>query len=117
MGCVMAHAQLLAAAQAIVISVCSLPAESPPGCRFLPISLGYTECIRSRSVIEFHTCLRQLNCVFRKVRVQRGGGVGGGGVRRKKNDLDLLRSCRHESGYSAAPLHSSATDAEIIGVI
>lgn len=73
-GCVMAHAQLLAAAQAIVISVCSLPAESPPGCCFLPISLGYTECIRSRSIIEFHTCLRQLNCVFRKVRVQRWGG-------------------------------------------
>lgn len=112
----MAHAQLLAAAQAIVISVCLLPAESPPGCRFLPISLGYTECIRSRSVIEFHTCLRQLNCVFRKVRVQRGGGWGGG-VEKKRNDLDLLRSCRYEGGCSAAPLHSSATDAEIIGVI
>lgn len=76
-GCVMAHAQLLAAAQAIVIAVCSLPAELPPGCRFLPISLGYTECIRGRSVIEFHTCLRQLSCVFRKVHVQRGGCVGG----------------------------------------
>lgn len=32
-----------------------------------PISPGYTECIHSRSVIEFHTCHRQLNCVFCKV--------------------------------------------------
>lgn len=43
-----------------------LPAESPPGCCSLPISLGYTECIHSRSVIEFHTCHSQLNCVFHK---------------------------------------------------
>lgn len=35
----------------------------------------------------------------------------------KKNHLDLLRNRRRERGYSAAPLHSSATDAEIIGVI
>lgn len=34
-----------------------------------PISLGYTECIHSRSVIEFHTCHSQLNCVFCKVLV------------------------------------------------
>lgn len=46
-----------------------------------------------------------------------GACAAWGGVRRKKNHLDLLRSYRHESGYSAAPLHSSATDAEIIGVI
>lgn len=41
-----------------------LPTGSPPGCRFPPISPGNTECIRSRSVIEFHTCHSQLNCVF-----------------------------------------------------
>lgn len=34
-----------------------------------PISLGYTQCIHSRSVIEFHTCHCQLNCVFCKVHV------------------------------------------------
>lgn len=62
--CRWAAAQLLAAAQAIVICVCCslqgrhLAAASPP------ISLGNAECIRSRSVIEFHTCHSQLNCVF-----------------------------------------------------
>lgn len=87
-----------------------LPAESPPGCCSLPISLGYTECIHSRSVIEFHTCHSQLYCVFHK-------GARAAWKKWKKNHLDLLRSCRRESGYSAALLHSSATDAEIIGVI
>lgn len=62
--CRWAAAQLLAAAQAIVICVCCslrgrhLAAASPP------ISLGNAECIRSRSVIEFHTCHSQLNCAF-----------------------------------------------------
>lgn len=32
-----------------------------------PISLGYTECIHSRSVIEFHTCHSRLNSVFCEV--------------------------------------------------
>ena len=43
------------------------------------VSLGYTECIHSRSVIELHTCYSQLSCVFCVC-----------GQYLKKNSLDVL---------------------------
>lgn len=56
-----------------------------------PISLGYTECIHSRSVIEFHTCHSQLNCVFCKVPVYL-----------EKCVLDMLGSYREMTFFSCS---------------
>lgn len=60
------------------------------------ISLGYTECIHSRSVIEFRTCHGQLNCVFCKAH----------GQHLQRFYLEVLENYHDVRGWILAPVRT-----------